>query len=252
MKKLILALFIVIQVGANAQEEHYRTLLDSANGAYADKDYNAALELYSEVEQFGFFSSQLYYNKANTHYRLGDIPKAILYYERALILDPGNEDIAYNLSVCNKLITDNMETLPEFFLSTWLRQLAHLLPMDTWAILSLVFLLIAAICTVILIRSKSMDKKKWSLIGTFAAGVFMLLSVFFAQFIFSESKNNNYAIVFDESLDINAEPNENSTTLYVVHEGLKVRILKSTSDWVRIELPNGNIGWVTANSLAVI
>ena len=253
MKQILAFIFLLAgTLHGLAQEEHYLTLIDSANEAYASKDYQKALDFYSEVENFGYFSSQLYYNKANTLYRMNELPQAILYFERALLLDPTNDDIAYNLEVCNQQIPDNIETLPTFFLNRWIAELANIFYVDTWAVVSIIFVLIAAISLFILIRSKSLETKKWSLIGSFISGGLFVIALGFAQFTFKQNTQQSFAIVFAESVDINAEPNENSTVLYVVHEGLKVNIIKQDGAWMRVKLPNGNIGWMLADRVEVI
>ena len=44
-------------------------------------------------------SADIYYNLGNSYYKIGDIAKAILNYERALILKPANKDIRSNLEI---------------------------------------------------------------------------------------------------------------------------------------------------------
>ena len=75
------------------------TLWTQANEAYLNSDYAGAVRLYESILDEGLFSMKLYYNLANAYFKTGEIGKSILFYKRALILSPSNDDIRHNLSL---------------------------------------------------------------------------------------------------------------------------------------------------------
>lgn len=115
-------------------------LWDQANTAYINNDFPTAISLYETILSSGRQSGKLYYNLANAYFKEQEIGRAILNYNRALRLNPGNEDIRYNLQVAEKMTKDHIDAVPEFFVKTWLSNLRNLLSSTTWAVLSLVFL----------------------------------------------------------------------------------------------------------------
>ena len=90
-------------------------LWDQANTAYINNDFPTAISLYETILSSGRQSGKLYYNLANAYFKEQEIGRAILNYNRALRLNPGNEDIRYNLQVAEKMTKDHIDAVPEFF-----------------------------------------------------------------------------------------------------------------------------------------
>ena len=94
MKQIIISILLAVMalplMAANAN-------IDKANQAYKQELYNEALQLYLQEAKGTGVSSALYCNIGDTYYRLKDNVHAVLYYERALVLDPSNSDARFNL-----------------------------------------------------------------------------------------------------------------------------------------------------------
>ena len=121
--------------------------IDKANQAYNQELYNEALKLYlQEAEKTGV-SSDLYCNIGDTYYRLKDNVHAVLYYERALLLDPSNSDARFNL----EFVRGKMQ-LPDdagdSWFSNWVDQTVSRLSSNTWAVIAIItfLLLMAGVC----------------------------------------------------------------------------------------------------------
>ena len=76
-------LFIQTYVHAGNIETYHE-----ANIAYQQKEYEKAIELYQSLIKQGHLAPELYYNLANAFYKHGNIPDAILNYERSLKMNP--------------------------------------------------------------------------------------------------------------------------------------------------------------------
>ena len=115
-KKLIASswlIFLSISLMADGNE----ALFEAANGHYANGNFEEAITGYQQILQTRQESSEVYYNLANAYFKTNQLSLAILHYERGLLLSPGDEDIRYNLAIANELISDKIDTLPEFFLT---------------------------------------------------------------------------------------------------------------------------------------
>jgi tetratricopeptide (TPR) repeat protein len=174
MKKLIIITsFSFLTITLFALDN--RQTITQANKAYTDGLYNNALELYKQVLKEGYESADLYYNIGNVYYKMNDFTSAILYYEKAKKLNPGNEDIEYNLKVANSKIADKIEPIPELFYRRWYTSLTRLFSSDTWSkagiiafILTLVFAAFYMISRILMIRK----------IGFWLAGISLFISLF--------------------------------------------------------------------------
>lgn len=229
-----------------------KTEIDRANKAYAVGSYSTAADLYLKVVSAGFESPGLYYNLGNACYKMGEYPRSILWYERARRLDPGNEDILYNLNVANTKISDKIEPIPDLFYKKWYRAMVQMLPTDTYAILALSawiaglgFLVMFVVSRVLVIRKIGL----WSGLGLLLAG-FLFLAMAWSGY--SSFRSESEAIVFAPTINVKSSPDDKSTDLFVLHEGTKVRLLDQISGWYEIRIANGSVGWLPASSLEKI
>ena len=256
MKKLIviLGLFLTgsLSVSAIEQNEHYDSLYTLGNSAYQEQNFDDALKFYSMILESGLESSDLYYNIANSHYKLQQVTESILYYEKALKLKPQGKDIQYNLGLANNLIVDKIETLPVPFFKDWWSSLVNSLTLNTFGYLSIGFIILSMIGLLLFLRSNSSSVKRVSfylfIVFFVAAGSTYL----FANSQFQNTHNTQHAIVFSTRTNIYAAPSTTGTVLFIVHDGLKVKILKTEHQWLNIMLPDGSIGWIPEEALVVI
>ena len=120
---LILLVFSLVNLYADEKGE----LWTKANDAYSMGQYETALNDYIEIEKNGYQSYKLYYNMGNAWYKTGNMGKAILYYEKALKLNPAGEDALNNLQIAKLQTLDKIDVLPEFIISTWIKDIRNLM-----------------------------------------------------------------------------------------------------------------------------
>lgn len=111
-------------------------LWQAGNAAYTAGDFARAAELYKTIADKGLYSAPLYYNLANALFKSGETGGAILYYNRALRLAPGDEDIRHNLEYAERSTKDKIEEIPEFFLVSWAKTVRSTMSCTAWTILS--------------------------------------------------------------------------------------------------------------------
>jgi tetratricopeptide (TPR) repeat protein len=253
MKKLkhIFSLSLILLVFV-AKSQSFDAQLLQAQDLYSNARYDSAALIYQSIIDSGYQSPQLYYNLGNAYFKLQEIPSAILYYEKALKLKPSDENIQYNLYLCNTLIPDRIEKVPKLFFIQWYESLYNYFPIDTWASIGIVLFSIFSIFLLLFFLSNKTLLRK---IGFWSAAFFLMLSLF-SFFLTSQKyasfKNHNEAIVFTPSITIKSSPAKNSVDLFVIHEGTKVTILDKVGNWRKIKIQNGSIGWMEFEYLQII
>ena len=251
MKPTTLLIILLFSAGT-AFSSVEQVNLAKANKAYSAGSYNVAADLYQSVVAAGYASPELFYNMGNTYFKMNDYARAILWYERARRLDPGNEDINFNLNVANTKISDKIEPLPELFYKRWFNGLLQLFSVDTWAMMC-VFMFIAGLSGLVLyIASRVLILRKFGFWSAFSLFFLSGFSFLFAWSGYNFTKSASEAIVFAPTITVKSSPDEKSTDLFVIHEGTKIRLLDNISGWYEIRIANGSVGWLPESSLEKI
>lgn len=232
--------------------QNYQDNLYKAEQLYSIAKYDSAALIYQSIIDSGYQSPELYYNLGNTYYKLQEIPSAILYYEKAIKLNPNDENIIHNLNLCNSLIPDRIEEMPKLFFIQWYQGLYNYFPIDTWAMIGLILFSLFAFFLLIYFLS---SRLLWKKLGFWSAFLFLILASF-AFFLtsqkYSSFKQHNEAIIFIPSITVKSSPAKNSVDLFVIHEGTKVTILDQVGTWKKIKIQNGSIGWIEDENMQII
>ncbi|MHC1774683.1 MAG: tetratricopeptide repeat protein [Lentimicrobium sp.] len=240
---IIFMLFISISM-AQQQDE-----IDKANKAYMAGFFENAITIYENILKDQVASPELYYNLGNAYFKTNNLPSAILNYERALKYKPGDEDILFNLNVANSKIVDKIDVLPELFYIRWWKEIKQWFSPDGWSIVLIALFSLLFILAALFLLSRSATTRKI----IFAGGIFILLAFLISGIIawqtWSESRQHNTAIVFTPTLAVKSSPDDSSIDLFVIHEGLKVKILDEIGEWNEIRISNGSKGWVKSETL---
>ena len=249
----IIILLLGIPVSGIAADDYVDSLYNSANAAYSEGRWADAVGTYVSIENLGLESPALYCNIGNAYYKTGDIARAMLYYERALKLDPSYSDARYNMTVVSDFVQDSIEPVPEFILKTWTRNLCYSLDSDTWAVTGILLLAMMAAGILMLFLSPSIAMRRT---GLFSAIVFLLLTVMSLSFSFwqkADYSRKDGAVIMVPVVSVKSSPSsDTSTDLFILHEGTKVVILDEVGDWRNIELADGRQGWMKSADMEVI
>ena len=226
--------------------------IKEAETAYAAEQYDRAIELYESVLRNFGDSYELYFNLGNSYYKDGKIASAILNYERALLIKPGDSDIRFNLELAKQQTIDKIEPLKDFFLTEWFRSVQNMIGVDSWATIGIISFILFICCLVLFFFSKWMRLKK---IG-FYLGILLFIVVIFAN-VFAYNQKDELidrrgAIVFAPTVTVKSSPDNSGTDLFVLHEGTKVYIRSTVGDWNEIVFENGNVGWINKKDITVI
>jgi len=223
-----------------------------ADSAYVQGNYQKAIELYSTLLKEGQ-SADIYYNLGNAYYRTEEITQAILAYERALLLSPGDADIRFNLQLARTKTIDKMVPQSEFFVVTWYRSLVNQMSVDGWAYTSLVLLALTIILALLYLFSSPVWLRKVGFFGGLLTLLFFVLANLFAWQQKQTLMHRDGAIVTGSAVSVKSTPAASGTDLFILHEGTKVIVTDDTmSDWREIRMPDGKVGWVETTQIEII
>jgi tetratricopeptide (TPR) repeat protein len=245
---LLLLLFGSIQL-LKAQPAALQDSLAKGNQLYTSGKYADAVKSYEYVAGKGFESFELYYNLGNALYKSNNITFAILNYERALRLNPKNEDARFNLEMAKKQVVDNIDLLPEPGFLRWWHELISSRPADNWGTHSLVSFFVFLLLFALFLFATSIRNKQltfWLAVITLA---YSLLTFSFGSAQRSKLVNHNSGVITERSIRMKGSPSETGTELFILHEGLSVQITDKLGDWIEIRLADGNKGWLKESSL---
>lgn len=225
---------------------------DSANTAYINGDYAKAIELYTSITEQGLSSDKLYFNLGNAYYKSEDMARAILNYQKALLITPNDADILYNLGVAQSQIRDQIEEIPEFFIRKWSRSIAQTFNCTGWSIISLVALSLILSALILFLLAGSIKLRKVGFgVGLFAAFI-LLISLHYALEERREILNHNKAVIMSQSIAIKSSPDRSSTDLFVLHSGTTVKILREIDGWFEVVIADGKSGWIESRRVEQI
>lgn len=234
---------------AAAQDE----LIQRGNQLYQEGDFTGALEAYLTVMEAGFEGADLFYNLGNAYFKTGELGNSILNYERALRLRPRDPDVQANLELVRSLTADEVEPLPRFWVFSVVSWWGNLLPRFGLIALVVAAYLLAAAGLCIRILSSRARIAGW---GTWmAGGAAIVLLVFGTTLLAREGilGGADWGVVMAGEVAVQSAPSsEDNLTLFLVHEGTKVRIDQETDTWSEIVLEDGRVGWVPTEALETI
>lgn len=226
--------------------------LSAAEQDYRAGNFSQAAEGYQRIIRQGLASGELYYNLGNCYYKLGQYGRAILNYERARRFLGHDPDLEVNLKLANLRVPDRIEPLPRLFVVEVFDGLAQAMTPAGWASLFLAseWLVLAGLAGLYVVRHPRL--RKW-LIRLFGVGGVALLvtGIFFAAVTMQQNRTVE-GVVLSSRVDVRSAPEESSTELFTIHEGVKFRILRQVSGWAEVVLADGKRGWMSKEALEVI
>ncbi|WGH74918.1 tetratricopeptide repeat protein [Tenacibaculum tangerinum] len=247
MRTITILLFLFVSTITLAQNAN--DLFVSANSLYKDGKYEEAVQLYEQIESKKLVSTELYYNLANCYYKLNKVAPAIYNYEKALQLNPLNEDAKNNLIIAKRLTLDRIEALPKSVFQKLNENYLQKFTYNTWAVIAVVFSLIASILFLIFYFSYTPTKKRIFFTASMISFFLLTTSLVITYTQYNYTQNIIEAIIFDEEVSVKNEPTENANEIFTLHEGVKVNVLDAVDNWKKIKLIDGKLGWVNAESL---
>ncbi len=247
-KILFIVLLISIPLFARDAQELFR----QGNQFYQQGKYEQAIAAYKEILQSGYESGALYFNLGNAYYKLNKIGLARLNYERAARFLKGDEALNENLDLLKYKLVDKIPQPPEFFLFKWREAVLKLLPVNTqsWILVALFALLLAAIAWRRHQQRRGQIRNGRSFLVISVVVFLFFLTVYLQKVYVLET--DIHAVIIKPMVTVYAEPNTSGTEVFVLHEGTKIKVLRTNGNWQEIRLSDGKTGWLEIKNLETI
>ncbi|MCD4792513.1 MAG: hypothetical protein K8R54_04710 [Bacteroidales bacterium] len=253
MNKLITTiLIIIISLPAFSVSDNFEQKFQKANELYGQNNYEDALKLYKEIIAEGCESADLYYNIANTYYRLNVVGLSVCYYEKAKKTDPLNEDIIYNLDLAKLRINNNPVVIPEFAVISFFKKIIMCRTNEFWGIISLILFTTFLVSLFLYLYSKSSRQKKIRFLLSVLIFIFSVISFLFAQYQTGRLNSEDIGIIITAEINAKSSPDENATNLFKIYEGYKVFIEKKSNEWSEIKLTDGKKAWIKTENIKLL
>jgi len=230
-------LFLCVNVSANAP-------FTKGNQLYEQGKFEEALNEYKTIIKSAYESEFLYFNMGNAYYRVQKYPMAILYYEKAKLMAPSNDDIQANLALAKTKIVDKIEILQDFFLLSLVKGFVMLAQYRTWFTLSIITFALSLIFAGFFLFGVQMKIRKISLTLLVLFFVVSMVSLVSGNSQLKRNTAHDFAIITTPTLSVKSAPDLNGTDLFVIHEGAKVKVISQSGNWREVKFENGNVGWI--------
>lgn len=248
MKRIYLLVFMMVAaIGLKAQTIQNQEFT-KANFYYNESRYDTALVIYEKILNEGYVSVPLLYNIGNTYFKLRNYPMAILHYEKALKIDPTNEDTRHNLAIANALITDKIEPMPVFFLTKWWRSTGNLMSANGWTKTSLELFGLFLVLVFLYITARTKGVRKTTFFSSIIVLILLVCSSIFSYQKHKYLNERNEAIVMTPTITVKSSPSASGVDLFVLHEGSKVEIIDNADKWDKIKIADGSVGWMLSTA----
>ncbi|MFT4781782.1 MAG: tetratricopeptide (TPR) repeat protein [Psychroserpens sp.] len=247
-----LILYILVFLFGTASFAQNTAAFSQANALYNDGNYTEALSRYKSILEQEEHSAELYYNIANAHYKLNNVAPSIYYYEKALLLKPNDKEILNNIAYAKNMTIDAIEIIPEVGFSRLINKATNTMVFDNWAKLSVIFVVLFVLLFLMYYFSQSTRKKRLAFVTSLSSLVLAFVALAFAFNSYGLEQKNQPAIVFAQESQIKSEPNLRSAEAFKLHEGTKVQVIDTVSNWSKIKLSDGKTGWVVSNDIKML
>ncbi|WP_339917838.1 SH3 domain-containing protein [Yeosuana marina] len=241
MRNIVYIIMVLFSTSFYAQNQ---SLFEQGNKLYNQGKYAEAIDKYKAILATKKHSEALYFNLANAHYKLNNIAPSIYYYEKALQLAPDDKDIKNNLAFAKNMTIDAIDTVPDAGFSKLVKNITNIMSFDNWAKVAVASVILFVLLFLVYYFTYSTFKKRLAFVTSNLFLFSAAISVIIAFHKYNVYKNDNEAIVFAQESTVKNEPNKRSDEVFRLHEGTKVKILDTISNWKKIKLADGKIGWI--------
>jgi len=219
----------------------------AAGMAYKEGRYDAAISRYNKILDGNWVNGPLYYNLGNSYFKKKDVGQAVLNYERARKFIPRDSDLNFNdRYVRSKIDRQVVDAGKSFFDRAFVRHIQF------YTIDEMVIILFGGgflIGIVFLISSYVQWPRS---ITSGIVGMLMISFLVYSGSLIAKVQIERGLAIITLKTDTFFEPRTDSTVHFILSEGMRVRILKTEGNWVKIERLDGKAGWVDRDVLEEI
>jgi tetratricopeptide (TPR) repeat protein len=215
---------------------------------YQKSNFNEALENFLSAETAGLRTPELLYNIGNSYFMLNDIPMAIIYFRRALMMNSSFQPAQKNLQFVMSITRDNQlgdtgNPTNENLLANLIMKIYYFFSINALLILSLCILTIIILIVHIQWKFINLDRTVLRFINFVLLFIFLIASALLISRIYIVA-NNNEAVITETAVNVMSGPSDGFTRLFTIHTGTVIKIQKIEDDWTQMRTLTGYSGWI--------
>lgn len=224
----------------------------TADSLYAAKQYPEASDLYRLLAD-SIESTDVYYNLGCAEYKQKHYGRAVLAFERALRIDPDNDDAQYNITLVRTQVEDRFAEPSEMFFISWFRTWVASGSVGHWTLLSFVWLVAFFGCTILYFVGRRLLLRKAGFFTAIFCALAFVLTTVFAIVQRSAYANNSDAVIMADEVQLYSSPSTSSKLLRTIHEGTTVTVLDvQKGGWMLVELPDATEGYLNHSQIEFV
>jgi tetratricopeptide (TPR) repeat protein len=219
----------------------------SASEHVLSGDLAGAITLYQHLEQRGVRHPDLYYDLGNAYARAGMLVDAVVSYERALRLDPSDDDARTNLGIVRSQLRPaarGHEPKEPSQLADLVEPIVGPLPQDSFAIALAISEALFFGALVLLRFGRRRFSVTFVALASFAAMVLTGAVVTAHEIVHRDPR-----AVVTHARELKQGPHNRFGKSGDVFAGERVRIRKEEQGWLEVENEVGHRGWIAETDL---
>ena len=246
----LIAAALLFAPAARADDDRLQTDFAAANEKALAQDTEAAIALYQTLVDLEIDNEDLQFNLGNTYAESGDLVAAVIAYERALRMDPGDADARANLETVRAALrpkgSAELDGDPAV-VADWVELLVA--PFDAGTIGWIALFANATLFGLWYMRRRatSPSLRRWCAVGVATSMLLLLISGSIVLGHGVLARDPRAVATTRETMKDG--PHARFEMTDAVHPGDRVRILAVDGDWVQIQRQQGTTGWVPVASI---
>lgn len=225
---------------------------EKGNELYKKDKFAEAVKEYESILRTQNHSAEIYFNLGNAYYKLNQVAPAIYNFEKALQLNPNYEEAKNNLTFAQNMTIDEIKPVEKVGFGRTIEKFTSMHTYDEWAKITIGFSVAFLLFFIAYYFSSKTVLKRIFFVGMFLILIGLIVSVSSAISEKSRFDNDQPAIIFAERIEVKSEPRETSKEVFILHEGTKVQVIETQSNWKKIQLADERIGWINKEALKEI
>ncbi len=245
---IVILIFCFSWFGFTQNDQHF----EDANALYNNGKYAEAIDAYETILDSGEHSAELYFNLGNANYKLNNIAPSVYYFEKALQLNPNDEDIKNNLVYAQNMTIDAIDKVPQVGFSRIINNVVNTFNSNIWSKIAIASVLVFVLLFLVYYFSYATLRKRMSF---FISIISLFVVCFSVAMAFQKDyldRRDNPAIVFVQESRVKSEANKSSEEVFRLHEGTKVQVLETYKSWMKIQLSDNSVGWIPEEDIKLL
>lgn len=217
-------------------------LFEAANRLYEERKYSEAATAFEEILKSGNASPAVYFNLGNSHFKSGQIGRAIVAYRRAAQLTPRDPDVKANLQFARNQVqgpTLRPTRLQRAFGTISLNEWTGLAAVAFWSTFSLMSLMQVRPALRPALRPFAISFG--GITGALCVGLLLALQL---------NPIRHLAVVTARDVIIRNGPLDESQMAFTANDGAELRVLDRKDEWLQVSDGTRRVGWLKRSTAA--